>query len=120
MEVEVLSLKTSARATEEYGDRPKGLFVGLMVRYTCLSGSCDYNPYDFTMRSDDGEEFDTAYSSFEPNLESGELRSGAKARGYVTYELKPGAYDLEFRTNSLSDDVAVWRIKVGKTSAANA
>ncbi len=72
------------------------------------------------MRRRDGEEFDTAYSSFEPNLESGELRSGAKARGYVTYELKPGAYDLEFRTNSLSDDVAVWRIKVAKTSAANA
>ncbi len=58
MEVEVLSIKSSTRAIEEYGERPKGLFVGLMVRYTCLSGSCDYNPYDFTLRSDEGDEFD--------------------------------------------------------------
>ncbi len=112
MEVSVLSKKTSRTAIEDFGERPKGQYVGLLVQYRCVTGSCDYNPYDFTLRDDDGEEFDTSFSNFEPDLNSGDLRKGSKAKGYITYELKPGKYDLEYRSNAFSGDVAVWRINV--------
>ncbi len=113
MEVSALSKKSSRARLEEFGDRPNGQFVGVLVQYRCVTGSCDYNPYDFTLRSEDGEEFDrSVLSSFKPDLDSGTLRAGAKAKGYVTYELKGGKYDLEYRTNTFSDDVAVWPISV--------
>lgn len=112
MNIAVLSKKTSSRAIESYGDRPDGQYVGVLVQYECVQGPCDYNPYDFVVRSQDGEEFDTAFSEFTPTLDSGDLRTGSKAKGYITYDLPTGRYDLEYRSFS-SDDVAVWTLPVG-------
>jgi hypothetical protein len=112
MAVTVISKKSSTRALSEYGDRPKGAFVGFLVKYECTLGSCDYNPYDFTLRNEAGEEFDKSYENFDPDLNSGKLRKGRNALGYVTYEIKPGKYYLEYSSSLLTENSASWNVTI--------
>lgn len=112
MAVTVISKKSSTRQLSEYGDKPKSAFVGFLVKYSCTLGSCDYNPYDFTLRNEAGEEFDTSFENFEPGLNSGKLRKGRSAKGYVTYELKPGKYYLEYSSSFLDESGASWNVTI--------
>jgi hypothetical protein len=111
MTVKVGAKKASRRAIEEYGEKPKGTYVGLQVQYTCTEGSCEYGSFDFALRNSDGEEFDSTYG-FQPNLESGNLRKGRKAKGWITYDLAKGTYYLEYRAHSFDDNPANWIFKV--------
>lgn len=103
--------KTSKRAVTDYGEKPKGTYVGFLVRYECVVGSCDYNPYDFTVRDDEGQEFEPSFGgSFQPELQSGSLVKGRKAKGYISYDLQPGAYYIEYRASLLDDEPANWKV----------
>lgn len=105
--------QTSKKAVSQYGSAPKGTFVGLTVTYDCTTGKCDYNPFDFTMRAADGTEAQASYGEgFDPQLNSGTIGAGSKAKGVITYDLMPGTYSLEYRTNLLDGDAASWTIPV--------
>lgn len=81
-----------------------------MITYSCDVGTCDYNPFDWTIRNEDGEEFDQSFvDQFEPRLQSGKLRAGRKAKGYITYDLKPGTYYVEYVINMFDDESASWK-----------
>lgn len=100
--------QTSKKALQQYADAPKATYVGVTVTYDCTAGPCSYNPYDFTLRGADGTEYDKAYDGFKPDLNSGDLATGTKAKGVLTYDLAPGTYSLEYRNNVFSGQVASW------------
>ncbi len=111
--VQTLSMRTGRRALSEFGSAPeKGRYLGILIQYNCVSGPCDYNPFDFTLRNLEGEEFSTGFESFEPNLQSGNLGTGRKAKGYITYDVPPGKYLLEYRSNLLDENAATWNVAV--------
>lgn len=112
LELTVISMKTSKAPLDTYGDKPKGTYVGLLVEYSCTQGTCSYNPFDFTVRSESGVEADRSFPPFEPALQSGDLRAGRKARGYLTYDLASGKYTLEYRSTWLDEDSASWAFSV--------
>jgi hypothetical protein len=104
--------KTSKRAVVDYGEAPKHTFVGIEVEYSCLSGTCSYNPYDFTFRGSDGTEYDQAIG-WDPTLNSGDLHPGRKAKGWITYDVPKGSYFLEYQTSIVDNDSASWKVRVG-------
>ena len=104
--------KTSKVAVSQYGSKPKGTYVGLLITYDCTTGSCEYNPFDFTLRSADGTENDQAFEGFTPDLHSGNLTVGVKAKGYITYDLVPGTYSLEYGASAFDADPASWTFTV--------
>jgi Domain of unknown function (DUF4352) len=53
-----------------------------------------YNPFYFKLKDQDGFEYTTSFAGVEPDLKSGELRTGGKARGNVTFEVKKTAKGL--------------------------
>lgn len=109
--ITVVGVAPRKTAVREYGSSPKNdAFYNFLIQYECLEGTCSYNPYDFTLRDSDGVEYDQAYDgAVEPTLDSGELRAGTKAKGTIAFDLGSGVYYLEYRSNFLSDDVAVWK-----------
>jgi len=112
MDLKAVSIKKSKAAIEDYGNKPKGSYVGILVEYTCTQGTCSYNPFDFKVRNSDGDEFDSSSSSFTPGLESGDLRHGRKARGYITYDLPKGKYVLEYSAGFADTTSASWKFSV--------
>jgi hypothetical protein len=112
LQVQVASLKKSRLPLSQFGDKPKGTFVGILVQYTCAKGTCSYNPYDFTVRNESGDEYSAVYPPFEPDLHSGDLRAGRKARGYMTFDLPKGAYVVEYRSSLFEQDSASWKFTV--------
>lgn len=99
-------------AVSQFGDAPKGTLVGLDITYSCIKGSCDYNPYDFVVRAASGEEAATTFEGFSPELHSGNLLAGTKAKGFITYDLAPGAYTVEYRASLFDRQPASWVLNV--------
>ena len=69
------------------------------VEYTCTSGTCHYNPADWTVRAKDGRTYDDAdYESgySDQELDFGDLVKGAKARGLIVVDAPKGAMTLEY------------------------
>jgi hypothetical protein len=112
MTVTASGKKSSRAAIEAYGEKPRHTYVGLLVQYVCTEGVCDYNSFDFTVRNNDGEEFPSANYSFKPDLQSGNIRKGRKAKGYITFDLPKGTYSLEYRGNAFDENPANWLFKV--------
>ena len=116
LKVQTVSVATSKKASSEFTDPPKnGAFVGVLMQFNCVTGPCDYNPFDFVMRGADGAEYDQAFTfndpTFQPDLKSGTLTSGVPARGYVVYDVAPGTYSLEYRANIFDGEAASWKIR---------
>lgn len=99
--IKVLSAKRVTDGTGEYSKNPKnGVYLLIDIEYTCTSGTCSYNPYDWNLRSKDGHSYDGtgAYQSgySDQELHSGDLVKGAKARGLVVVDAPKGAMTLEY------------------------
>jgi hypothetical protein len=106
------AVQLSKKALAQYRDAPKNTYVGVTVTYDCTAGPCDYNPYDWTLRGADGTEYDKSYGGFPPELKSGNLSTGTKAKGVLTFDLPAGSYLLEYRASLFGDDVASWVLPV--------
>jgi hypothetical protein len=109
--VAAVSVKSLRKAPGEYDSPPtNGLYAGVLITYACTKGKCDYNPYDFVLRAADGAEADQTFvtTGYKPSLQSGTLRAGTKARGYVVYDVTPGRYQFEYRANIFDGEPASW------------
>lgn len=101
----------TAKQIDEFTVSSNGEFFGVQVQYVCTKGTCQYNPFDFTLRNRDGETLDMTYG-FKPGLESGTLKRGVKAQGWLTFDTKPGQkLSLEYQVNPFDEEVASWKVK---------
>ena len=113
MNVIVSSQKSSKNSLAAYGSNPKGAYVGFLVTYHCITGSCSYNPYDFTVRNEAGEQFERSImDTFDPTLQSGNLSPNRNAKGYITYDLKAGKYFVEYSASILDSTPTSWTVTV--------
>lgn len=89
----------------------RGGELGVLVNYTCSTGSCSYNPFDWKIRSADGTEYDQSFNAdqFGQGLSSGDLNAGAKAQGWVSFTAPAGAYTAEYTGNIFSTP-ATWKL----------
>ena len=111
--IKVLSAKRVTEGTGEDAENPKnGVYLLIDVQYTCTSGTCSYNPYDWEVRDKDGRTYDgsDSYSAgySDQELDSGDLVKGAKARGLIVVDAPKGAMTLEYTSGFGSP--ATWTI----------
>ena len=111
--VTLYSAKWMTDIPGQFEQKPeKGAFLILDVGFVGKTGAVPYNPFDFTVKDAAGHEYDGAYAQLdEPELSSGKLKVGAKARGSLVFDLPRGAVTLTLApSGSLRDDLATWAI----------
>lgn len=99
-----------AQAAGEY-DEPAGpgqRYLAANVTYTCTSGRCSYNPYDWSARQADGTSSDPEFLSVDGALSSGDLAAGNRVRGNVIFALPVNAHGTIVYAPSFAGDGASW------------
>jgi hypothetical protein len=66
-----------------------------------------YNPYDWKLSDSNGYDYDQTYTGIGPELHSGELAPGGKARGFIGYEVPKQANGFTLKAKVGDDSVAV-------------
>jgi Domain of unknown function (DUF4352) len=90
--------------TPKAGDR----FVAVQVLYENTgSDPYDYNPFDWKLTDSAGFSYNSTFSGIGPELNSGTIQPGEKARGYITYEASISATGLQLRLTSGSDTATI-------------
>ncbi len=79
-------------------------FVTVQVLYENTGNdSYNYNPFDWKLTDSAGFSYDSTFGGVGPELHSGTIQPGEKARGYITYEVPTSAPGLQLRLTSGSD-----------------
>jgi hypothetical protein len=66
-----------------------------------------YNPFDWKLTDSAGFSYDSSFSEIGPQLNSGTIQPGEKARGFITYEAPLSATGLMLRLTSGGDTATV-------------
>ena len=83
-----------------------GNYLVLDVVVKGVEGTVSYNPLYFSVQDEEAREYNIAFGAdAEPSLKSGELKSGKKARGYISFDVKKGPVTLSV-TDELLQQVA--------------
>jgi hypothetical protein len=107
--VTVVTADLHARPSNTYiTPKPGSRYVAVQILYE-NSGvdPYDYNPFDWKLTDSSGFSYDTTYSGIGPELHSGTVARGEKARGYITYEVPTSATGLTLKLKS-GDDTATF------------
>lgn len=96
-------------------DKPaKGnIYIQALITYEALSDGATYNPFDWQVFCDDTAIENYAFVSEgpQPQLSSGTLPTGRKAKGWVVYEVPvKGRCVLSYGANSFIDQGAVFEV----------
>jgi hypothetical protein len=92
-------------------------FLAIMVEVENTSeGSASYNSWYFSLKNKDGVEYDSGYADIEPDLNSGTLQLGKKAKGYIVFEVpknvKTSQLELIYEPISFGTTTQViWELK---------
>jgi len=79
-------------------------FVAVQVLYEDTgTDPYDYNPFDWKLTDSAGFSYDSAFTEIGPQLNSGTIQPGEKARGFITYEVPVSATGLQLRLTSGGD-----------------
>lgn len=95
-------------------DRPaNGRFLTINVTIDAVSGSYDYNEWDFAVQEADGTQYDVTDGNatsgdFEPELSSGTLDTGQKIRGNVTFDV-PTTSGAEITLSNAGELLGTWK-----------
>ena len=100
-------------------DKPgKGnVYIQALITYTALADGATYNPFDWQVFCNDEAVDSYTYVSDgpEPDLNSGTLPKGRKAKGWVVYEIPAkGRCVLSYGANSFIDEGAVFEVLIRK------
>ena len=71
------------------------------------SAPYDYNPFDWKLTDSAGFSYDSAFTEIGPQLNSGTIQPGEKARGFITYEVPLSATGLQLRLTASGDTATV-------------
>jgi hypothetical protein len=104
--IEVTALEDIA-ATDMWTPDEGNKFVAVEVVYENISNKpVSYNVYDWTLFDSDSYSYQPTISIKEPTLNSGDLNSGKKVRGWITFEVPDDSskYSVQFNPNWLSNE----------------
>ena len=100
------------------GSGAKGnVYIQALITYTALADGATYNPFDWQVFCNDEAVDSYTYVSDgpEPDLNSGTLPKGRKAKGWVVYEIPAkGRCVLSYGANSFIDEGAVFEVLIRK------
>ena len=92
--VTVVSAKTYKAGKGEFADPPKnGRYVVVDVLVSVKRGTLSYNPFDWSYQHPDGTVYsygdgNSVFAGYNPQFNSGDLRTGQKTRGLITFDVK--------------------------------
>lgn len=112
VDVTVVSVDPNAKGGNQYlQPKPGNRFVATQILYENTgSDPYDFNPFDWNLTDSAGFSYNTTYADIGPELHSGKLAAGEKARGYITYEVPTSATGLTLKLKSGED---TGRIPIG-------
>ncbi len=105
--VPVVTADVNAKPANEF-IKPKAgnRFVVVQVLYENTgTDTVSYNPFDWKLTDSSGFSYNSTYAGVDQELHSGDLASGKKARGYISYEVPQSASSLTLKFQN-SDDTA--------------
>ena len=109
VDVTVVTADVNAKPANEY-IRPKSgnRYVTVQVLYEDTgTDQYNYSSYDWKLVDEAGFSYDTTYGGIGPELRTGSLSAGERARGYVTYEVPTSATGLTLKLKSGDDNATV-------------
>jgi len=107
--VTVVSADLNAKPGNPY-IRPKtaNRFVAVQVLYENTgTDAVNYNPFDWSLRDASGFSYDQTFAGIGPELHSGTLNPGDKARGFIAYEVPTSATGLMLKLKQGDDSATV-------------
>lgn len=96
--VTVYSAQWAKPSADDIATTKNGAFLVIDVGYVGGTGTVSYNPLFWSLRDVDGREYDVSLmplASYSPQLQSGDLAPGAKARGFLAFDVPRGPLTLE-------------------------
>lgn len=107
--VTVVSVDLNAKSGNDFITPKSGnRFVAVQILYEGTgSDSYDYDPFDWKLTDSSGFSYDTTFSGIGPELHSGTLQPGEKARRYITYEVPASATGLKLKLTSGDDSATI-------------
>jgi hypothetical protein len=103
--VTVVSADLDYKSSNEFTQPKAGnRFIAVEILYENTGAEkVSYNPFDWKLSDSSGFSYDHGYSGKGPELHSGDLAVGDKARGFITYEVPQTAAGLTLKL-ALGDD----------------
>ena len=103
--VTVVSADLNYKSSDQFTQPKAGnRFVAVEVLYgNTGTEKVSYSPLDWKLSDSSGFSYDYSYSGKGPELHSGDLNAGEKARGFITYEVPQAATGLVLKL-ALGDD----------------
>lgn len=87
-------------------------FVSILVSYEALANGAAYNAFFWGATDADGFSYDQSFfGGNEPSLDSGELREGRKAQGWLTFSVPEAVDWLEFSESKPFGDELYWVVQ---------
>lgn len=87
----IVSATWSDKGGKSYQSPPVNMYLVLDISIQGLTGSSQYNPYDWTVRGTDGREYQPSGGEPDPTLHNGYAEPGDLARGFIAFDLPQGA-----------------------------
>jgi hypothetical protein len=107
--VTVVTADLNAKSGNQYITPKSGnRYVAVQVLYENTgSDPYHYNPFDWKLTDSAGFSYDTTFAEIGPELHSGTIQAGERARGYMTYEVPTSATGLKLKLTSGDDTASV-------------
>lgn len=107
----VVSVRRETAGAGQEGQEPaNGSYVLADISYEGVAGAFRYNPFDWTIRDQEGRAYQLGEGNFsgfdETTLDSGTVTAGSKVRGILIIDAPPGALKLEYAVGN--SEPAVW------------
>jgi len=107
--ITVVSADLDYKSPDEFTQPKAGnRFVAAEVLYENTGeDKLSYNPFDWKLSDSSGFSYDQGYSGKGPELHSGDLAPGEKARGFITYEVPRTATGIRLKATIGDDSLTV-------------
>ena len=107
--VTVVTVDLNAKPSNDFITPKAGnRFVAVQVLYENTgTDPYDYNPFDWKLTDSAGFSYDSAFTDIGPQLNSGTIQPGERARGFISYEVPTSATGLQLRLTSGGDTATI-------------
>jgi hypothetical protein len=109
VDVTVASVNPNYKSANQFiTPKPDNRFVVVEVLYQSTgSEPVEYNQFDWTVSDGQGFSYRPSFSDKDPQLRSGQLDLGGKARGFITFEIPTTAQGLVVKAKVGDDSASV-------------